>query len=83
MSVIFQETYRKLTLRMIGIVLKAVTLGEPGSRAIFGLPAVLPSLQGQTELLEETRRGQLSFLWDGWDTGNSLSPQDELAGSDE
>ena len=65
---------------MIGIVLKAVTSGEPGSRATFGLPADLPSLQGQTELLEETQRGQLSFLWGGWDSGNSLSPQDELAG---
>lgn len=80
---IFQETHRKLALRMIGIVLKAVISGEHGSRATFGLPADLPSLQGQTELLEETQRGQLSFLWGGWDSGNSLSPQDELAGSDE
>lgn len=68
---------------MTGIVLRAVTLGEPSSRATFGLPAALPSLQGQTGLLEETRSAQLSFLWGGWGSGNSLSPRDELAGSDE
>lgn len=48
-SLIFQETQRKLSLRMSGPVLKAVTLGVPGFRADSLLPAALPSRQGSKQ----------------------------------
>ena len=76
---IFQETQRKLSLRVSGTVLRAVRWAGAGGR----LPAVLPSVRGSTPTLEEPQKNAFPSRGGRWDSGNSRSPRGWLIGSGE
>lgn len=78
-SLIFQETQRKLSLRVSGTVLRSVRWAGAGGR----LPAVLPSVRGSTPTLEEPQKNAFPSRGGRWDSGNSRSPRGWLIGSGE